>query len=54
VMLHARRSVSDRRADFRAGLASGRLLRFPGAISPLTARLIEQHEFEGVYVTSET
>jgi methylisocitrate lyase len=50
-MLHARRSVSDRRADFRAGLASGRLLRFPGAISPLTARLIEQHKFEGVYVS---
>jgi methylisocitrate lyase len=50
-MLHARRSVRERRADFRAGLRSGRLLRFPGAINPLTARLIEQHGFDGIYVS---
>jgi methylisocitrate lyase len=35
----------------RAGLVSGRLLRFPGAISPLTAVLIEELGFDGVYVS---
>ncbi|GAA0582664.1 methylisocitrate lyase [Kribbella sandramycini] len=39
------------RAAFRAGLASGRLLRFPGAFTPLTARLIEERGFDGVYIS---
>jgi methylisocitrate lyase len=43
--------VADKRAAFRAGLASGRLLRFPGAFSPLSAMLIARHGFEGVYVS---
>jgi methylisocitrate lyase len=50
-MLYTTRSVGDRRAGFRASLRSGRLLRFPGAINPLTARLIEKHDFDGVYVS---
>ena len=50
-MLHAAVSVADKRAAFRAGLASGRLLRFPGAFSPLSAMLIARHGFEGVYVS---
>jgi methylisocitrate lyase len=36
---------------FREGLASGRLLRFPGAFTPYSARLIAEHGFEGVYVS---
>ncbi len=43
--------VSERRRAFRQGLASGRLLRFPGAFNPLSALLIEQYGFEGVYVS---
>lgn len=39
------------RAQFRRGLESGALLRFPGAFTPLTARLIEELGFEGVYVS---
>jgi methylisocitrate lyase len=38
-------------ADFRAKLTSGRLLRFPGAINPLSAVLIEELRFDGVYVS---
>jgi methylisocitrate lyase len=50
-MLHSAASPADKRAAFRAGLVSGKLLRFPGAFSPLSARLIERHGFEGVYVS---
>jgi methylisocitrate lyase len=50
-MLYAQKSPADKRADFRAALASGELLRFPGAFNPLSARLIEQKGFEGVYIS---
>ena len=40
-----------KRAGLRAGLASGRLLRMPGAFSPLVARLIEELGFDGAYVS---
>jgi methylisocitrate lyase len=40
-----------RREALREGLASGRLLRFPGAFNPLSAVLIEELGFEGVYVS---
>lgn len=50
-MLHDVASPADKRAAFRAGLASGGLLRFPGAFSPLSAMLITRHGFEGVYIS---
>jgi methylisocitrate lyase len=50
-MLHEVTSATDKRAAFRAGLASGKLLRFPGAFNPLSAMLITRHGFEGVYVS---
>jgi methylisocitrate lyase len=50
-MLHDPAPAADKRAAFRAGLASGALLRFPGAFSPLSAMLIARHGFEGVYVS---
>jgi methylisocitrate lyase len=50
-MLHDKTSATEKRAAFRAGLASGKLLRFPGAFSPLSAMLIARHGFEGVYVS---
>jgi methylisocitrate lyase len=43
--------AADKRAALRAGLASGRLLRMPGAFSPLVARLVEELGFDGVYVS---
>jgi len=44
-------TANDKRRAFRAGLASGQLQRFPGAFSPLTARLIEDEGFDGVYLS---
>ncbi len=40
-----------RRSALRRALASGRLLRFPGAFSPLVAMAVEDAGFEGVYVS---
>jgi methylisocitrate lyase len=45
------RSAADKRKDFRAALKSGKLLRFPGAFSPLVAMAIERYGFDGVYVS---
>jgi methylisocitrate lyase len=47
----APRPPAEKRAALRDGLASGRLLRFPGAFSPLVARLVEELGFDGVYVS---
>ncbi len=50
-LLGAPFSAADKRAAFRAGLNSGRLQRFPGAFSPLVAKLVAEIGFEGVYVS---
>ncbi len=50
-MLYSAVTPTQKRADFRAALASGRLLRFPGAFNPLSARLIAAKGFEGVYIS---
>jgi methylisocitrate lyase len=50
-LLGATSSAADKRAAFRAGLDSGRLQRFPGAFSPLVAKLVAEIGFEGVYVS---
>jgi methylisocitrate lyase len=50
-LLGAISSAADKRAAFRAGLNSGRLQRFPGAFSPLVAKLVAEIGFEGVYVS---
>ena len=46
-MLFAEKSGAQKRADFRKALDSGKLLRFPGAFSPLVSMLIEQKGFDG-------
>lgn len=50
-MLYSQTSPTDKRRLFRERLASGELLRFPGAFNPLSARLIERKGFEGVYIS---
>ncbi len=50
-MLFAQKSPAQKRAEFREALKAGRLLRFPGAFSPLVAMLIERQGFDGVYVS---
>jgi len=50
-MLFTQKSAAEKRADFRKGLASGKLLQFPGAFNPLCAQMIERKEFDGVYIS---
>jgi methylisocitrate lyase len=50
-MFHSAVTAAEKRRSFRAGLASGHLLRFPGAFNPLSAMLIEKMGFEGIYVS---
>lgn len=41
----------DKRKALRAALASGELQRWPGAFSPLVAKLIADIGFEGIYIS---
>ncbi|WJL96791.1 methylisocitrate lyase [Microbacterium sp. ET2] len=50
-MLYSTVPAHEKRRVFRERLASGELLRFPGAFNPLSARLIERKGFEGVYIS---
>jgi methylisocitrate lyase len=50
-MLSSTKSAADKRQEFRAALQTGKLLRFPGAFSPLVAMAIQRHGFDGVYVS---
>lgn len=45
------RTAAEKRKNLREGLASGRLLQFPGAFSPLIAKEIERIGFDGVYIS---
>ena len=50
-MLRSTKTATEKRASFRQALVSGKLLRMPGAFSPLVAMSIERHGFQGVYVS---
>jgi methylisocitrate lyase len=50
-MLFGNTTAAEKRASLRAALKSGKLLRFPGAFSPLVAMLIEKLNFDGVYIS---
>ncbi|KQY96767.1 methylisocitrate lyase [Microbacterium sp. MEC084] len=50
-MLYSQVPAHEKRRLFRERLDSGDLLRFPGAFNPLSARLIAQKGFEGVYIS---
>lgn len=50
-MLYATTTAADKRRILRERLAAGELLQFPGAFNPLSARLIEQKGFDGVYIS---
>ena len=50
-MLDSSLSPTEKRKVFRAGLASNELMRFPGALNPLSTRLIQEIGFEGVYIS---
>lgn len=50
-MPHTRTTPAGRRRDLREKLASGRLLRVPGAVNPLSARLVQETGFDAVYLS---
>ena len=50
-MLYAKTTAAAKRAAFRSRLASGELLQFPGAFNPLSAKLIQEKGFDGVYIS---
>lgn len=50
-MLHSNLTSAAKRRAFRERLASGELLRMPGAFNPLSARLIQDKGMDGVYIS---
>jgi methylisocitrate lyase len=50
-MLYSSVSPAEKRARLRERLRSGVLLQLPGAFNPLSARLIQDKGFDGVYIS---
>ena len=50
-MLFSKKTATEKRAAFRAELATGRLLQFPGAHAPIVSLVIEEQGFDGVYIS---
>jgi methylisocitrate lyase len=50
-VLYSKITPADKRVAFRARLASGDILQLPGAFNPLSAKLIEDKGFDGVYIS---
>ena len=50
-MHFTKKKASEKRIDFKNKLKEQKILRFPGAYNPLTAKLISEIGFDGVYVS---
>ncbi|MFZ3452832.1 methylisocitrate lyase [Arthrobacter sp. 7Tela_A1] len=50
-MLYSSTTPEQKRIAMREGLSSGTLQQYPGAFNPLSARLIEEKGFDGVYIS---
>ena len=50
-MHFVKKKVNEKRLDFVNKLGTNKILRFPGAYNPLTAKLIEEIGYDGVYVS---
>ncbi|MFF1880124.1 methylisocitrate lyase [Pseudarthrobacter sp. NPDC058196] len=50
-MLYSKVTPEQKRIDFHNLLASATIAQFPGAFNPLSARLIEEKGFAGVYIS---
>ena len=50
-MHFTKKNASEKRSNFIESLKSGKLLRFPGAYNPLSAKLISEIGFDGVYIS---
>jgi methylisocitrate lyase len=50
-MHFTKKNAVEKRSNFVETLKSGKLLRFPGAYNPLSAKLISEIGFDGVYIS---
>jgi methylisocitrate lyase len=50
-MYFTKKTSLEKRLDFKKSLKKGKLLRFPGAYNPLSAKLISEIGFDGVYIS---
>ena len=50
-MLYSKVSPAEKRVALRKMLTPGAARQFPGAFNPLSARLIEEKNFDGVYIS---
>jgi len=50
-MHFTKKNSSQKREDLRNKLKKEKILKFPGAYNPLTAKLIEEIGFDGVYIS---
>ena len=50
-MHFVKKTIIQKREDFEKKLSSEKILRFPGAYNPLTAKLIEEIGYDGIYVS---
>ncbi|MFQ4149894.1 methylisocitrate lyase [Arthrobacter sp. LAPM80] len=50
-MLYSKKTAEQKRRDLRAMLVPGAARQFPGAFNPLSARLIGEKKFDGVYIS---
>ena len=50
-MHFVKKKIEEKRVDFDQKLKSKKILRIPGAYNPLTAKIIEEIGYDGVYVS---
>ena len=50
-MHFTKKNPSDKRVELRDRLKRQKILRFPGAYNPLTAKLISEIGFDGIYIS---
>lgn len=50
-MLHSNITAEQKRKNFKAAINSGKALQFPGAFNAVSAQLIQEHGFDGVYIS---
>ena len=50
-MLHSNLTAEQKRKNFKQAINSGKALQFPGAFNAVSARLIQDHGFDGVYIS---
>ena len=50
-MHFTKKNSSEKRVDLRNKIKSNKILKFPGAYNPLTAKLIADINFDGIYIS---